>query len=501
MCKSDEFDSYEEREKSSAKENNFNVNEFFNADFPDDEIFLLDDFNDGGENDGGENGGGENGGGKNDGGERDGGGHLTQEDQKRNESASSQTSAGMTPELVGHASHLDVIKEISSRVNYGSQFFLTTRRKAPFSRILSLWKRQASKCDPMDVLKVHYSGEDGIDSGALALEFLEECISEMGNIMFPDGSPVYSSSHVESGNFRACGQIVAVSLAQGGPPPCFLEQCSYEAGFSEVDMMNIGKENLTAKELKLLDEVRSDCVKYTELILDHGYTGQIGNEHVEAIIRSLKVSFVSRRCLYMKEFMIGLKLYGLDVIIQQKPLLCQPLFVNGDLKNGLIPNADYVFSLMVPHYSKKGTSRRCIEEELMDHLQDTLMAFEDENVTGHTVAVAWNYNDGTAEEAPANEPAGNEVLEEFETPCVNIPGVMGWLTGMQHKPLNGEKPKISVSFDHECLERNPKHSICFPIVSACGRTLTIPVVHMRDAGKFKEIFLMAYCKGQAFGKP
>lgn len=43
---------------------------------------------------------------------------------------------------------------------------------------------------------------------------------------------------------------------------------------------------------------------------------------------------------------------------------------------------------MVPQYSKEGTSRRYIEEELMDHLQDTLMAFEDENVKELTVAVA-----------------------------------------------------------------------------------------------------------------
>ena len=409
-----------------------------------------------------------------------------------------------TSELFAHIiNYNDVVKEVSSKVDHGNQFFMTTRRKVPFPRILSLWKRQAAKCDPTNLLRVHFSGKDGIDSGALVLEFLEECIPEMGKIMFPDGSPVDSSSHVQSGNFRACGQIVAVSLAQGGPPPCFLEQCSYEAGFSELDMMNISKEHLTAKEVKLLDEVRSDCMKYTDLILEHGYTGQVCNEHMDAIIRSLEVSFVSRRCLYMKEFMIGLQSYGWDEIITQKPFQCQPLFVNGDLKEGLTPNADYMFSLMVPQHSKEGTSRRCIEEELIDHLQDTLIAFEDENVTGHTVAMAWNYElqDGFNEETVIDETFGEAVSEEFESPSVNIPGVMGWLTGMQHKPVNGGDPKIMVLFDHECLQRNPKHSICYPLVSACGRTLTLPVIHMRNAEKFREIFLMAYCKGKSFGKP
>lgn len=41
--------------------------------------------------------------------------------------------------------------------------------------------------------------------------------------------------------------------------------------------------------------------KSTDLIIDNAYTGPIKEENLEAIIRSLKVSFVSHRCLYMKE--------------------------------------------------------------------------------------------------------------------------------------------------------------------------------------------------------
>ncbi len=206
--------------------------------------------------------------------------------------------------------------------------------------------------DPLHDSKVHYSGEDGINSGAIALEFLEECIQEMGKVMFPDGSPVDSSSHVQNGDFRACGELVAVPLAQGGPP-CFLKKCAYEAAFTNIDMMNISNEHLTTREINLLEEVRSDCKKYSDLILDHGYMGSISNEHVEEIVRSLKVSFVSRRCLYMKEFMIGTKSYGLDAIIKEHPSTCEPLFVNGELKNGLVPSADYLFSLMVPNTGQK----------------------------------------------------------------------------------------------------------------------------------------------------
>ena len=95
----------------------------------------------------------------------------------------------------------DVVNLLRSEVKHEDQFFLTTRRNAPFSRVLSLWKGQALKMYPLHDLKVHYSGEDGIDSGAIALEFLEECMKEMGKVMFPDGSPVDSSSHVQNGDF------------------------------------------------------------------------------------------------------------------------------------------------------------------------------------------------------------------------------------------------------------------------------------------------------------
>ena len=154
-------------------------------------------------------------------------------------------------------------------------------RNAHLSRVLSLWKRQASKMDPLRKLMVHYSGKDGIDFSAILAEFLEESIQEMERVMFPHGSPIDSSLHVHNGDFRACGQLVAVSLAQGGPP-CFLEKCAYEAMFTNVDRMDISDEHLTTREVSLLEELHhSDCQEYSDMIIDHGYTGMISNEHVE----------------------------------------------------------------------------------------------------------------------------------------------------------------------------------------------------------------------------
>ena len=149
--------------------------------------------------------------------------------------------------------------QTSGHINnyHTTHFFIVSGRTPPFSRILSLWQRQALKSHPTNILRVSYTGDNGIDSGTMRLEFFENCIQEMGKAN--DGAPLESSYHVQNGNFRTFGKIVAAFLAQGKPPPCFLDLCSYRSYFKEIDMMTISSDDLTAKEIKLLEEVRSDC--------------------------------------------------------------------------------------------------------------------------------------------------------------------------------------------------------------------------------------------------
>ena len=388
-----------------------------------------------------------------------------------------------------------VVKELANRVDQGQDFFLVSRRAAPFNRTLALWQRQAQKTSPTSVLRVHFSGEAGIDTGAMSQEFLAQVMSDMGKEMFPDGSPTDSTYHVQNGNFRTCGQIVSVSLAQGGSPPCFLEQCAYESMVNRVDMVNIQEADLTTREQKLLNDVREDCKKHSDLILEHGYTGLINENRVDEIIRSFKVSLVHRRMLYMKEFLTGMALYGLADLVSNNPTACQSLFVNGSFKEQLAPDANYLFSLMNPQYSPEGSSRRQIEENIMDHFQDCLILFEDDNVKGHSAAVAWNYKDESLE----NE--CEEKSEVFETPELSVAGVMGWLTGQRHKPIDNRDFTVTVNFNHDCLIKNPSHKLCFPVVGACGKEITFPVAHMSSFSDFKELFILAFCKGQSFSKP
>jgi hypothetical protein len=92
------------------------------------------------------------------------------------------------------------------------------RRGSNLSRCLNLWQRESKRNKADKTLRVHFTGEDGIDRGAMAKEFLQNAITDMGNSIFPDGSPVDSTHNVQKGYFQSCGEVVAVSLAQGGPP-------------------------------------------------------------------------------------------------------------------------------------------------------------------------------------------------------------------------------------------------------------------------------------------
>ena len=159
------------------------------------------------------------------------------------------------------------------------------------------------------------------------------------------------------------------------------------------------------------------------------------------------------------------------------------------------------FSLMKPKYSPEGSSRKRVEESVMDHFKDFLLSLEDEKrISGYKEAIAWNYD-----EDDGNESGRKSTIEEpkelFQTADATVPGVLGWLTGQRHKPLDETTLTITVDFDHDCLGRNPSHTICFPRVRACGKELTLPVRHMTDTEEFHRVFLLAYCKGQAFSCP
>ena len=99
------------------------------------------------------------------------------------------------------------------------------------------------------------------------------------------------------------------------------------------------------------------------------------------------------------------------------------------MKNSLMPDANYLFLLMVPNYLEVGSTRSCTEEQIMDYLQNSLIAFEDKNIQWHSYAVTWDDKEcAEAGDQSSHDGDDQEITEEFKSPVINTPGVMGWLT-------------------------------------------------------------------------
>lgn len=144
------------------------------------------------------------------------------------------------------------------------------------------------------------------------------------------------------------------------------------------------------------------------------------------------LSIVSKRLLYLKEFKRGLDHCGFPSALQNNADLCKVLF----LINQDEVDANYVILLLRPKFSKKGSSKQPVEETVFDHLHDFILYSQDTTVTGYTEELAYDHED-TEDWCGEQKP---EELSQVHFQCVDISpsGLLGWLTGQRHRPINGD---------------------------------------------------------------
>lgn len=81
---------------------------------------------------------------------------------------------------------------------------------------------------------------------------------------------------------------------------------------------------------------------------------------------------------------------------------------------------------------------------------------------------------------------------------MNVGKVMQWMTGQRHRPILPNELRdfsITVKFFHDC---DTTHTICFPSVSACTRTITFPTAHLKTFHDFKFVMKMAVRHAESF---
>lgn len=374
-----------------------------------------------------------------------------------------------------------VLSALRSKVEDDGQFYFLIRRGAELSRILSIWKHTSQRTSVLKTLRVHFSGEQGIDSGALSREFLADAVSKIQADMFFQGVPKDSMLHLSNKDFEICGQIIATSLVQGGPAPHCLDLSAYNLMFkreNDLGILDINKD-LPSNEKIQINNLLEDPNSYTEFILEHGYTGRISSENNDLILNTLMASIISRRIMYLKSFSKGLEIFGLMESVKNHKDLFQKLFVT---ENDQTVDSNYIMRIITPILSAEGSQRRVKELQCLDFFQDFLLEIE-------------------------NNPRSQEVAttsdnDDFACAKVNITtqGVLGWLTGQRHKPFNGSSLSINMKFEHDCLSIRGPHEVCYPNISSCASEITLPVLHMNNSTVSIEILTTAYFNGQSFGK-
>ncbi|TDG99277.1 hypothetical protein EPR50_G00209320 [Perca flavescens] len=110
---------------------------------------------------------------------------------------------------------------------------------------------------------VTFLGETGIDNRALRKEFLTEMVAGIQSRFFVGGdngkTPKYSMTDMDKHHFKTVGEILAVSIAQGGPPKnFFMDWCYNYMSSGELDQEAITEMAVTDPELiDLIQEIRA----------------------------------------------------------------------------------------------------------------------------------------------------------------------------------------------------------------------------------------------------
>nr|XP_057922723.1 G2/M phase-specific E3 ubiquitin-protein ligase-like [Doryrhamphus excisus] len=305
-----------------------------------------------------------------------------------------------------------------------------------------------------------------------------EMLAEIENRLFIEGSdkkgknPVYCLNSLDSNYFRGAGEIMAASLAQGGPCPSFMrEWCIRYLCSGDSDSIQVSASDVTDFELsQLIERINSASNDNISDLVDDvvtcGYTGIVSLENKDSMIRTVILHSTMRVIPMLNQLRKGLQLYDLSKIMKTHQDLCLPLFVPGEDNEA---DAGFLLERCRPVFSEIGSTKHQKEVKIINFLQDYLQEIED-----------------SEQEGP-----NNNVTPEGLT----VGRIMQWMTGQRHKPVLPSEKKdfvINMKFNHDC---DTQHTVCFPTVSACSRTVTFPSAHLKTYTEFKNILTLAICHG------
>ena len=87
---------------------------------------------------------------------------------------------------------------------------------------------------------------------------------------------------------------------------------------------------MTSSEVEFIKEIEKEPAHYKDFITDNGYTGVISHSNLSDIIRTMLINIVTKRLMYLKEFFLGLELFGFGSILKNNVELFKELSVVTD---------------------------------------------------------------------------------------------------------------------------------------------------------------------------
>ena len=89
---------------------------------------------------------------------------------------------------------------------------------------------------------------------------------------------------------------------------------------------------MTKSEIEFIKEIEKEPARYKDFIIDNGYIGVISHSSLSDIIGTMLISIVTKRLMYLKEFLLGLELFGFGSILKNNVKLLKELVVVTDNK-------------------------------------------------------------------------------------------------------------------------------------------------------------------------
>ncbi|CAB3987907.1 G2 M phase-specific E3 ubiquitin- ligase-like [Paramuricea clavata] len=379
----------------------------------------------------------------------------------------------LTPE-----NHKQKIKDAVYRLNKlvpDKQNKYHIRRKTIFddyvnARVRSKWMQPENK------IRVAFVGEKGIDGGGPKREFLSDVLKHVEMRLFDGkGMIIPSTVALTSGHFKYAGELMALSVVQGGPCPNFFSQQLYNLITKGINAIQITTDMIKDEKMRTVAEKIAQAQTNDELtnILSEdetlsllslvGYRGVPSRETLsskENIVRSITVKAVIEPQLSMlSQLEEGMRMYGFLQEVKDNPELFRPVFV-ADASSMFDVSPDEFLSDVIVTYNERQVEKHA-EEDTFKHFCDF---------------VEFLFHAGPSEVD------------------LSLSDLLKFVTGSFSIPPLGLGDQIEICFVHGC----DKGCRCRPTASTCLLKLCLPV-HLNSFDCMKDLLISSIQEGRGFG--